>query len=69
VTKQTKGGGSGELSPLEMMRIVSLAEAARLSGLSKQSLRLHHPDKIMRLGKRKDGMRVRDAMMIKQESE
>jgi hypothetical protein len=51
-----------ELSPLERERIVSLAEAARLRGVSEDTLRRHNSDKIIQLSPRRQGMRVRDAL-------
>jgi hypothetical protein len=52
------------LSALELARIAPLAEAAHLSSLSEDSLRRNHPDKIIVLGPRRHGMRVRDALML-----
>ena len=54
-----------ELSPLEMLRIVGLTEAARLAGVHPKTLRKNHSDKIINVTKKKLGMRVRDALMIK----
>jgi hypothetical protein len=47
-----------ELTPLELNRIVRLSEAGRLCGLSEDSLRRNHRDKLIRLGPRAIGMRV-----------
>jgi hypothetical protein len=55
-----------QLSWLELNRIASLQEASRLSGLSPDSLRRHHTDRIVRLSPRRSGMRVIDALMIQQ---
>ncbi len=41
-------------------------EASRLSGLSPDSLRRHHGDRIVKLSPRRSGMRVIDALMIQQ---
>jgi hypothetical protein len=55
------------LTPLELARIAPMEEASRLSGLSKEALRVHHRDKIVELtpGGRRHGMRVGDALMLK----
>jgi hypothetical protein len=54
------------LSWLELNRMASLQEASRLSGLSRDSLRRHHADRIVKLSPRRSGMRVIDALMIQQ---
>jgi hypothetical protein len=51
---------------LELQRIASLKEAAELCGASEDTLKRHHGDKIIRLGPRRLGMRVRDALMLNQ---
>jgi hypothetical protein len=56
------------LSPLELMRIVPLREAARLSGLSLRTLHTSFRDKFVHLSKRRLGMRVRDALMLPPEA-
>jgi hypothetical protein len=53
------------LSPLELHRIAPMGEASHLSGLSEDTLRRHHPDKIVHLSPRRDGMRVGDALMLR----
>jgi hypothetical protein len=53
-----------DLPLVERLRIVSLAEAARLSGLSQDALRRHHADKLVRLSPRRIGMRQGDALML-----
>jgi hypothetical protein len=55
------------LSPLELMRIASLNEAAHLSGISKDSLRKYHRSKLIALGPRRLGMRVKDALMLSED--
>jgi hypothetical protein len=59
---------SGELTPqeqfIELMRIVSIPEASRLSGLSHDSLQRHYADKIIHLSERRRGMRLRDALLL-----
>ena len=46
----------------ELYRVVDLKEASRLSGLSVDSIKRHHSDKIIDLSPRRRGMRVRDAL-------
>jgi hypothetical protein len=55
------------LSRLELERICSMEEASHLSGLSQDSLRRNHPDKIVVLGPRRHGMRVKHALMLHDE--
>jgi hypothetical protein len=58
-----------KLSPeLELERIVSLKEAEAVSTLSPDSLKRHHSDKIVQLGPRRQGMRLRDALMLGRKS-
>jgi hypothetical protein len=52
------------LTPIELERIAPMPEASRLSGLSEDSLRRHYPDQIIDLSPRRQGMRVRDALML-----
>ena len=53
-----------KLSALELQRIAPMGEASHLSGVSEDTLRRHHPDKIVKLSPRRDGMRVGDALML-----
>jgi hypothetical protein len=53
---------------VERLRIVPLAEAARLSGISEDGLRRHHSDKLIKLSPRRIGMRQGDALMLKPNS-
>jgi hypothetical protein len=53
-----------ELSAIELHRIAKLQEAARLSGMSIDTIKRRHADKIIRLSPRRLGMRVRDALML-----
>jgi hypothetical protein len=57
-----------KLTALELERIVTLEEASRLSSLSEDSLRRYCGDKIIKLSTRRDGMRVRDALMLAAEN-
>ena len=50
--------------PVEWLRIVSLDEAERLSGVSGDTLRRRYPDKIVRISERRIGIRVGDALML-----
>jgi hypothetical protein len=58
------GSKAGGADWLELQRIVSLQEAARLSGLSPDTMKRRHADKIITLSPRRLGMRVRDALML-----
>jgi hypothetical protein len=51
-------------SATELQRIVPLTEAERLSGLSEDTLKRHHGDKIIRLSPRRLGMRVGHALQL-----
>jgi len=54
------------LSPLELLRIAELQEAARLAGVSVDTLTTEHPDKVLKLSKRRKGMRVAHALMLRE---
>lgn len=54
---------------IELQRIAPLSEAARLSGLSINSLKRHHRSKFIQLSERRFGMRVADALMLANEDE
>jgi hypothetical protein len=49
---------------IERLRIIPIAEAVRLSGVSEDGLRRHYPEKIIRLSPRRIGMRLGDALML-----
>ena len=51
-------------TPVELNRIVSLAEASRLSSLSVDALRDQFPEKIVQLSPKRAGMRVGHALML-----
>ena len=51
---------------LELERIVPLQQAAELRSTSVDTLKRRHPDKIIRLSPRRNGMRLRDALMLRQ---
>jgi len=52
------------LTPTELLRIVEMEEAARLSSLSADTLVREHADKIVKLSSRRNGMRVAHALML-----
>ncbi|MGA7449913.1 MAG: hypothetical protein WBW73_01080 [Rhodoplanes sp.] len=56
---------SALLAPLEALRIVRLKEAARLSGVSVETLKRRHRAKIIEISPRALGMRVKDALQLK----
>lgn len=49
---------------IELARIVDLKEASRLSGMSIDTIKRRHSNKIIDLSPRRRGMRVRDALML-----
>jgi hypothetical protein len=53
------------MAPLELLRIAQLDEASRLSSLSEDTLEREHKDKIIHLSPRRKGMRVGDALMLR----
>jgi hypothetical protein len=54
------------LPPLELLRVAEMPEASRLAGLSADTLEREHSDKIVRLSKRRKGMRVVHALMLRE---
>jgi len=52
-----------EINWIELQRIVDLKEASRLSGMSVDTIKRNHREKILELSPRRLGMRVRDALM------
>jgi hypothetical protein len=59
-----QSGDDLTLTKIERLRIVSLAEAEKLSSLSREALQAYHSDKIIQLGGRRLGMRLGDALML-----
>jgi hypothetical protein len=58
-----------ELRPeLELNRIVSLEEAAKLRGVSKDTIKRRYPEIIIKLSPRRVGVRLRDALALGDES-
>ena len=52
------------LPPIELLRVVEMEEAARLSSLSADTLVREHAGKIVKLSLRRNGMRVAHALML-----
>jgi hypothetical protein len=48
----------------ELDRILDMKEVERVSGLSDDVWKREHPDKIIKLSKRRIGVRLRDALML-----
>ena len=55
---------AADRSVLELARIVSLAEAARIIGISEDGIRRHHSRLIRRLSPRRVGIRLGDLLEI-----
>jgi hypothetical protein len=54
-----------QLSPeRELDRIISMEQAAAVSGLSADTLKRRYSDKIIKLSPRRIGMRLRDALLL-----
>lgn len=49
---------------IELRRVVSLQEAARLSGMSTDTIKRRHRNKIINLSPRRRGMRLGDALSL-----
>lgn len=56
----------GPPSALDLERIVTLSQAAELSGISEDGWRRHHKHLIRRLSPRRVGVKLRDALAIGQ---
>jgi hypothetical protein len=52
------------ISSIEGMRVISLPEAARLNGISVDTIRRQHPDKILKMSDKRIGMRLKDALSL-----
>jgi hypothetical protein len=55
-----------DLPPVEKLRIVSLSEAVRLSGMSEDSLRRHCRSQFIKLSPRRVGMRLGDVLKLRE---
>ena len=64
--KRRDAPSASTLSPLELQRVVTIAEAARMTGLSEDSLRRHHSDKFVRLSPKRIGMTLSSVLSIPQ---
>lgn len=53
------------LTPLELLRIAPMPEAEHLSSLSADTIEREYSDKIVHLSARRKGLRVLDALMIR----
>lgn len=56
--------GAFGLSALELMRIAPMPEASRLAGVDAKTLKRKYPDLIIKTGKRREGMRVHNALHL-----
>lgn len=54
------------LPAIELLRVAEMSEAARLAGASPDTLAREHPDKIVRISRRRVGMRVVHALMLRE---
>ena len=54
------------MPPIELLRIVEMEEAGRLSSLSVDTLTREHGDKLVKLSSRRNGMRVAHALMLRE---
>ena len=52
------------LTPIELLRVVPMPEAERLSSLSEDTIIRRYPDKVRKLSKRRNGMRLVDALLL-----
>jgi hypothetical protein len=52
------------MTPLELLRLAPMDEVETLSGMSCMTWQREHPDKIVRLSKRRVGVRVAHALML-----
>ena len=53
-----------ELSALELERVLTMPEVVSLTGLSDDTLKRAHSDKIIQLSKRRRGMKVKHAIAL-----
>ena len=53
-----------DADPLELLKIITLEQVTELTTLSADSLKRHHAGKVRRLGPRRLGMRLGDALAI-----
>jgi hypothetical protein len=53
--------------PIELLRIASPQEAEKLSSADWDTLKRNHPEKVVKVSKRREGMRVGHALMLHQD--
>jgi hypothetical protein len=56
------------IDPVKLLQIISMPEAERISGLSHDTIKRRHPDKIIKLSPRRNGMRLVDALFLEAKS-
>lgn len=56
------------IDPIKLLQIISMPEAERISGLSHDTLKRRHPEKIIKLSPRRNGMRLVDALFLEAKS-
>jgi hypothetical protein len=54
-----------ELTALDLERLVSVPEAARLRGVSPTTIRRYHRDKIVKVSPNREGIPLKDVFQIK----
>jgi hypothetical protein len=54
------------MPPVELLRVVEMEEAERLSSLSAETLMREHTDKVIKLSARRNGMRMVHALMLRE---
>jgi hypothetical protein len=54
----------GDVSAIELLRIVPMEEAMHLSGMTAEDLQRRFPDKIIEIGENGLGMRAMDALLL-----
>jgi hypothetical protein len=54
-----------ELTQIELLSVLSLAEAAELRGVNPDTLRRNEPEKILNISPGRYGMRLKDALMLR----
>jgi hypothetical protein len=55
--------GASRLSARELETIISVAEAAKLRGISRDTFIRHYPKLIRKLSTRRNGVKLRDALV------
>jgi hypothetical protein len=68
IRPEITGRSASKPTWIELQRIISLSEAAQLSGISIDTIKRRHADKIIELSPRRRGMRMRNALMLSEET-